>query len=289
MPENEASFEFPTFKVQIRHVGGQDSPAYETRIQAPGFDPADSGVLLKNLPLYPSAARMAVLQFRILLGQGVKAFLDDYRKNSGVISLKEIQEKRLLFLSWHDMASAIGDEALATADAELKAQERVESLETYGEEQTEEELPEPDRVYDLGTVIMSVRVMGQIGIFPMWGVTATVPGSDLHANSVIGIQSPLAAHAVAEMVYNLTSMLNLGVDRYLAEEPRAQLSPITDEKRVGSEMVYAVASQIGSEGLNIALERAQEFVEEERGAFEEEALVEIEKEIAKRRKWMESK
>lgn len=293
MPNDQAAFDFEKFKVGVRYIGEEEGPAYETKIEAPGFEPAFGGVVLKRLPLFSSAARAAVSQFRRLLAEGVKAFLDDFRKNSGVISFKEIQDMRLVFLSWHDMASAIGDEALAAAEEELKAEEARESTEVYGKEQEEqkEEAWEPDYTYDLGSVVMTVRVMGMVGIFPLWGVTASIPGTDLHASTILGVSSPLPSHAAQSMVENLRSVHTLGIDRYLEEYPSLMKKTAHAEKRVGTEMLHAVASALGIAGIDMADQRIQKEVERERAAFleqataqEEASIAAMEAEIAERKK-----
>lgn len=287
MAQDEATFDFPAFKVHVRYIGEQNGPAYETMIEAPGFEPATSGVVLRKLPLLSSAARAAISEFRKLLAEGVQSFVDAFRQNSGVVSFKAVQNVRLVFLSWNDLASAIGDQALAAAQEQLKAQEPVEYKETYGREpepESEGGLIPADATYDLGTVIMEVRVMGLVEGVPIWGVTASAPGSDIHANTILGMGSPLALHAAQGMIENLSTVLRLGVDRYFAEGPRAKRTPITPEKRAATETLYAVASQIGAEGLAEADQRATQMIQELIDTLEGQALADMEARIAEYRK-----
>lgn len=285
MPENEAQFDFEKFKVKIRYIGDQDGPAYETSIEAPGFEPVNSGVILKRLPLFSSAARAAVSQFRTLLSVGVKTFLDDYRQNTRISSLKEIQDMRLMLLSWHDTASAIGDQALASAEAELKAEEAKESAETYGKEQAEEkeEQVEYDKHYDLGPVVISLHYSGVLEIFPLWGVTATIPGTDMQAHTYIGMESVIAAHAAQAMIQNLKSVLTLGVERYFIENELANRTPITESKQRATETLYAVAHEIGMDGLAVAEQKIEELIEQERVLLEDAAIAQEEAGIAVRK------
>jgi hypothetical protein len=291
MPQDEASFEFPKFKVSARFVGDENGPAYQTAIDSPGFETANSGVVLNRLPLFSSAARAAISQFRTLLAEGVKAFVDDYRQNSGVISLKALQDMRLTFLSWHDMASAIGDEALAAADAELSAEESRESQAVYGKEQKENKLVEYHKTYDLGTVVISVLDSGaRMNTFPVWGVTATLPGTDMQAHTYIGVQSPFPAHAALGMINNLQNVLTKGVERYFAEVPETTvLTPVTETKQLATEALYALAHEIGVDGLAVAEQKALEIAEQEKRFLEDEALAYMEAEVAAKKERLKNR
>ena len=288
MAQEEASFDLGTFQVQVRYVGDRGGPAYATKIIIPGLDPVESGVLLERLPLFSSAALAAVSQLRGLLQDGVQSFLDDYRQQTGSVSFKKMQEMRLLFLAWHDVARKITDEGLAAAEENLEAQELVESKATYGKEQEpKQEAPTADVQFDLGSIVLNVIVMGLIEGLPIWGVTAFVPGTDLYANTIIGVQSPLAIHAGQGMIENLQNVLTLGIDRYLSEVPQAKRAPVTPEKRHGTEMLYAVASTVGAQGLAIADQKLKDMLEETAEnleSMESQAISDMEQKIAEYRK-----
>jgi len=285
---DQATFDFPTFKVHVRFVGQEnEEPTYETAIEAPGHEPMQGGTILNGPPLLTSAAGAAVSEMRRLLREGVKTFFEEYKASRRGISFKELQDVRLMFLSWYDLAAGIGDAALQAAQDELKARRPAEYRETYGremEEEPEDELPPADAQYDLGNLMLDVRVMGLVEGLPLWGVTATVPGTDLNANSIIGVDSPLAIHAAQGMLENLKNVLRLGVDRYFAEEPRARRRPVTPEKRAATEMLYVVANTVGADGLVAAEARLEDMLQNYIDSLEGQAISDMEQRIAEYRK-----
>lgn len=286
MAHDTAGFDFGTFHVHVKYFGEQGGYAYGTRIVVPGHDPIESGVLLPHYPIASSAAAGAIDQLRELLRVGVPAYLEDWRKEKGTISFKEVQDMRLTLLSWKDAAIAIGgDPALAAAAEQLEAQELTERKTTYKEQQKPQgrEIP-VDVQYDLGSVLMDMRVMGIIEGYPLWHITAIVPGTDLQASSLIGAISPFALPVAGLMVDNLEAVLRQGVERYLQEDPRATRTPVTPEKRSSTEALYAVASHLGPEGVAHADQVVKDLIQEKLDTLEGEALEAMEATIAEYRK-----
>jgi len=286
MAHNTASFDFGTFQVHVKYIGQQGGYAYATRIEVPGYDPIDSGVLLPSFPIFSSAAAGAIDQLRELLQVGVPAYLDDWRQARGTISFKEVQDMRLTFLSWKDAAAALGgDQALANAIKQLEAQEFAEKQANYPKQArpTPGEIP-VDVQYDLGSVLMDMRVMGIVEGFPMWHITAIPPGTDLQASSVIVATSPFSLPISQLMVDNLEAVLRQGVERYLREDPRATRTPVTPEKRSATENLYAVASYLGPEGIAHADQAVKDLIQEKLDTLEGQALEAMEATIAEYRK-----
>jgi hypothetical protein len=285
MAHNTASFDFVTFKVHVKYVGQQGGYAYVTRIEIPGYDPIDSGVFLLKYKVFSSAAAGAIDQLRGILQQGVPAFLEDWRKQKGTISFKEVQNMRLTFLSWKDAAISVGGEpALAAAVEQLEGQELAERKAAYGGKRRPipGEIP-VDVQYDLGSVVMDMRVMGLIEGFPLWYITAKVPGTNLYANTVIGAESPFSLPFAQLMVDNLEAVLRQGVEGYLRDDPRATRTPVTPDKRSSTEALYAVASHIGPEGIALADQNVKALIQEKLDTLEGEALEAMEATIAEYR------
>lgn len=288
MAQDEASYQFPEFLVRVKFVGDEVNAAYQTAIEVPGFEPAYGGVILKGDPVFAAAADEAVIQFQQLLVGGIQPFLEDFRQTPEGRSFKAVQNMRLVLLTWLDMAQKIGAPALQAAEAYLKAQEAVEYRATYGKEQKAQkasdlEIP-VDVQYDLGSVVMDMRVMGIIEGFPLWHITALVPETDLHASSLIGAESPFALPIAQLMVDNLEAVLRQGVERYLKEDPRATRTPVNPEKRKATEDLYAVASYIGPEGVARADQVVKDMIQEKLDTLEGEALQAMEATIAEYRK-----
>lgn len=285
MAHNTASFGFGTFQVHVKYVGQQGGFAYATRIEVPGHEPIDSGVLLPHFPIFSSAAAGAIDQLRELLKVGVPAYLEDWRKERRTISFKEVQDMRLTLLSWKDAAIAVGgDPALEAAIEQLEAHE-LEERKAYPKPQRPipGEIP-VDVQYDLGSVLMDMRVMGLVEGFPIWHITAIPHGTDLHASSVIAAESPFSLPIAQLMVDNLEAVLRQGVERYLKEDPRATRTSVTPEKRRATEDLYAVASRIGPEGLAHADQVVKDLIQEKLDTLEGEALEAMEATIAEYRK-----
>ncbi len=286
MAQDQATFEFPKFKITVQYVGEEnEEPAYETHIEAPGHEPMHGGTILHGPPLLSSAAKAAINEMRRLLRDGVKVFLEDYRANTRNVSFKELQNIRLLFLSWFDLATAIGEDSFKAAYNELKAMEPDEYRQTYGREfEPKEEIAVADAHYDLGALTLDVAVMGVVEGLPIWGVTARAVGTDLYANTIIGVSSPLALDAARGQVDNLMKVLKLGVEGYLAEEAKAKRKPIAPDKRTGTEMLYAVASFVGPDRLEVAGLRLNEMRREHIESLEDQATADMEQQIAEYRK-----
>lgn len=289
MAHNTASFDFGTFHVHVKYVGEKGGYGYATRIVVPGFEPIDSGVLLPNFPIFSSAAAGAIDQLRELLKVGVPQYLEDWRKDAGLISFKEVQNMRLVFLSWKDAAIALGgDPALAAAMKQLEAEEMAER-ETIPGGKRQPKRPIPGEIpvdvqYDLESVVMDMRVMGIIEGLPLWHITALVPGTDLHASSLIAAVSPFSLPIAQLMVDNLEAVLRQGVERYLKEDPRATRTPVTQEKRSATESLYAVASHIGPEGIAHADQVVKDLIQEKLDTLEGQALEAMEATISEYRK-----
>lgn len=283
MAHNTASFGFGTFQVHVKYVGQQGGFAYATRIEVPGYDPIDDAVLLA-LPIFSSAAAGAIDQLRELLAAGVPAYLEKWRQDRRTISFKEVQNMRLTFLSWNDAAVSIGDEALIAAIKQLEAQEHAERKANYPKQQRPipGEIP-VDVQYDLGSILMDMRVLGIVEGFPMWHITAIVPGTDLQASSMIVATSPFSLPITQLMVDNLEAVLKQGVERYLQEDPRATRTPVTPEKRSATEDLYAVASNIGPEGIAHADQAVKDLIQEKLDTLEGQALEAMEATIAEYR------
>jgi hypothetical protein len=286
MAHDTASFDFGTFKVHVKYLGQQGGYGYATRIEVPGYDPIDDAVLLPHFPIFSSAAAGAIDQLREVLALGVPAYLEKWRRERGTISFKEVQEHRLTFLSWKDAAMAIGgDQPLAAAVKQLEAQEFAERKANYPKQQrpTPGEIP-VDVQYDLGSVLMDMRVLGIIEGLPMWHITAIVPGTDLQASSIIVAPSPFSLPIAQGIVDNLEAVLRQGVERYLQEDPRATRTPVTPEKRHATESLYAVASHLGPEGVAHADQVVKDMIQEKLDTLEGEALAAMEATIAEYRK-----
>lgn len=285
MAQDEA-FDFGTFKVHVRYLGERGGYGYATRIEVPGYDPIESGVLLRDYPNASSAAAGAIDQLRGLLEVGVPAYLETWRKERGTLSFKEVQQMRLTFLSWQDAANAIGgDPTLEAAISQLEAQELADVKAASGGKRRPSQREVPvDVQYDLGSVVMDMRVMGIIEGLPLWHITAMVPGTDLQASSLIGAVSPFALPIAQLMVDNLEAVLRQGVERYLKEDPRATRTPVTPEKRSATEALYAVASRMGPEGIAHADQVVKDMIQEKLDTLEGEALDAMEATIAEYRK-----